>query len=123
MTTTGALIRKTDPQDGGDAEEQEPDQEHSLAAVPVAEDAGGKQETAKGQGIGGRDPLKITCGGAKFRREGGEGRDENGRIKANDQTTDDEGSEGPPAAGTSLGGCFNSCLSKFGAHGRHLLRF
>src|SRR5207245_7373497 len=61
-------------------------------------DAGRKQETAERECVGGRNPLQITGAGAQGRGEGGKRRDQDGRVQSDDEATDDQGGEGPPAA-------------------------
>ena len=56
---------------GADAEHDEADEQHLLAAEPVAEQAGGEQQPGEDERVGVDRPLQLALGGAEAGRARG----------------------------------------------------
>ena len=107
-------------------EHEQPDLQRALAAVPVADGAGGEQEPGEHQGVGVDHPLELRAGGIELAGQRGQRHVEAGVAHDDDDQAGAEHRQRPPAPAVDVlvdrepvvtGRPTSSCLPEVSKHG------
>ena len=92
-------VRRQAAQDRGGREAGQAQEEHALAAVPVAERAAEQHERAEGDEVGVHHPLQLGGARVEVLRDGGQGDVDDRAVEEGDPGAEHRREEDPPGGG------------------------